>query len=245
MRIDLYCHVYNDAYMLAYWLRHYEQLVDRIFIYDAGSTDGTRELAQAHPKVKLIDWDCHEVNEQAYIDLAHSAPMQYSKGEADWFIWADADELIYHPRLLEVLADHTSKGHTVLQADEGYAMFHDGLVDTPGQIYDVVRTGSEHDIYRKAIVINPNEAQFTFSWGKHYTYPQGSTVVTPAEFVLLHYGWWGDEFAMSRYHGKLDRLSQFNKSINVGTTWTDDAIRGMVDYQRKKTRELSVFEELV
>src|ERR1043165_4480886 len=51
--------------MLAFFFRHYERWVDRFYIYDDGSTDGTLDYLYAKPNVELrsfpraqIGWRC-------------------------------------------------------------------------------------------------------------------------------------------------------------------------------------------
>ncbi len=53
MIIHHYAACWNEAPMLDFYFRHYDGLVDRFFIYDDGSEDGSVELLQQHPKVTL------------------------------------------------------------------------------------------------------------------------------------------------------------------------------------------------
>jgi len=52
MIVHLYAQCWNDAWMLPFFFRHYDALVDRYFIYDDGSTDGTPTLLAGHPRVE-------------------------------------------------------------------------------------------------------------------------------------------------------------------------------------------------
>ena len=51
MIVHLYAQCWNDEWILPFFFRHYDGLVERYVIYDDGSTDGTLALLRAHPKV--------------------------------------------------------------------------------------------------------------------------------------------------------------------------------------------------
>ena len=56
MTIHVYNIVHNEEFLLPYYLRHYEQFADKIFIFDDESTDRTAEIAKAHPKVTYLKY---------------------------------------------------------------------------------------------------------------------------------------------------------------------------------------------
>ena len=51
MRLHLYALCWNEGRMLPYFFRHYRSLVERFFIFDDGSTDGSLEFLRAQPDV--------------------------------------------------------------------------------------------------------------------------------------------------------------------------------------------------
>ena len=57
MTIHLYTITWNEMAMLAFFFRHYESWVDRFFIYDDGSTDGTLDYLRGKPNVELLSFD--------------------------------------------------------------------------------------------------------------------------------------------------------------------------------------------
>src|SRR5262245_9842041 len=93
----LSCLCWNEAPMLPYFFRHYDPLVDRYFVYDDGSTDGSRELLRQHPKVSLRSF---ESSGDSFVDSARSfydTAWQESRGQADWVMLVNIDEHLHHP----------------------------------------------------------------------------------------------------------------------------------------------------
>lgn len=76
------------------WLSCFEKLVDEIVALDNGSTDGTYEKLQAHPKVVDI------IKTEGYNE-GRDKNMLYERlrlRKPDWCIWVDIDE-IFEPQL--------------------------------------------------------------------------------------------------------------------------------------------------
>ena len=53
MCIDLYASCWNEERIIPFFLRRYEPVVDRIIIFDDGSSDRSLELLAASAKVEL------------------------------------------------------------------------------------------------------------------------------------------------------------------------------------------------
>jgi glycosyltransferase involved in cell wall biosynthesis len=93
---------YNEEFMLPYFLKHYEQFADKIFIIDDHSTDKTAEIAKAHPKVVYSMYGFEGLNEDEFNDTFYSF---YKNNPSDWAVVVDGDELIHG---LESLVDEPS-----------------------------------------------------------------------------------------------------------------------------------------
>ena len=90
----------DGIFFLKEWLERYENLVDEIVVLDNGSTDGTVEMLESHPKV---------------VDIVHA--VGYNEGrdknlmydhvrmrKPDWCLWLDVDE-IFEPGLTRPVLD--------------------------------------------------------------------------------------------------------------------------------------------
>ena len=86
--------VKNEAWILKFFLKSAEKWADQIIIADQGSTDGSIEIAQSHPKVKLIHNSSKIFNEPERQKLLINEARKYGKNNI--LIALDADEALSH-----------------------------------------------------------------------------------------------------------------------------------------------------
>ena len=71
------------------WLRCFEKLADEIVVLDNGSTDGTFELLQVHPKVTdIIRTEGYNEGRDKNLLYEH-----VRRRKPDWILWVDIDEI--------------------------------------------------------------------------------------------------------------------------------------------------------
>lgn len=135
----------NEVEMMKYWLRHYSSFAERIVVLDENSTDGTRELVQSCPIAELRDWPFEGLDDEKFLDAINS-PLSPCNA---WLMWADIDELLYHPDILWVLDN--AREDVVLST--GYALIApNGFpVDDGRQLYEQVLFGVRQPNYDKYI----------------------------------------------------------------------------------------------
>ena len=117
MKIWCYTVTRNEAKLMPFWLRHYEQFCDRITVFDDQSTDGTQEIVKAraemakaenrNQQIVLVPYPCAGgLDDRQLIDFAQTA-YKAARGQADWVIWVDSDEFLYQrdagPHLVKTL----------------------------------------------------------------------------------------------------------------------------------------------
>jgi glycosyltransferase involved in cell wall biosynthesis len=86
--------VKDGIFFVKEWLECFEKLIDEIVVLDNGSTDGTFQALQAHPKVvKMLFTEGY--NEGRDKNMLYEAVR---KRNPDWCIWLDIDE-IFEPEL--------------------------------------------------------------------------------------------------------------------------------------------------
>ena len=70
---------------------------------------------------------------------------------AEWVIYVDADEFLYHEDMLTLLRSYLADGVEVPQI-RGYTMFSREFPTTTGQIYDQVKAGVPDDVWNKPAI---------------------------------------------------------------------------------------------
>jgi hypothetical protein len=212
---DLIVHVYaamwNEHKILPFFLKHYGKFAEKIFLYDNMSDDGSAQIALAHPKVEVVQFDtCGKFREDVLIDI-RSYEWKKSRGKAHWVIVCDVDEFIWHPYLIPHLKECTRKKITVCNV-QGFQMVSDHFPSlTKGQVYDQIRTGYPFSDMNKKIVFNPNAIwDLLYSPGSHWIESIKGKVVWDTDRLvrLLHYKWLGAPYINWRYQNLNNRIYQ-------------------------------------
>lgn len=217
MTIWLYCIIRNEARLLPYFLRHYVTFVDRLEFFDDQSDDGTRDIIKACPKAVLSDWPGeHGIVDDQFLEFANQK-WKEARGKADWVIWVDSDEFIYHPEILTVLARYMAQGVDV-PLIEGYGMVSNAFPTTDGQIYGQISTGfrspewDKPEIFRTTCNMVWNVGRHSFN--EQWMVPYKSS--DRAEIKLLHYRYLGLDYVSERNRRNFSRQPERCKRLAYG-----------------------------
>ncbi len=212
--IWLYCICRNERLILPYLLRHYTPWVDKLIFYDEQSNDGTREIIQECPKAELRDWNGPPgINDDVFTAFANEQ-WKEARGKAEWIAWVDADEFLYHPDMVRLLASYLKRGVEV-PLTEGYTMVSEKFPTTNGQIYDEIRTGARDGCWDKSAIFRVhmhwNVGRHSIHLGKFQ--PRRSE---HADIKLLHYRCLGMNYLKWRHNRNWDRVPERCKALNYG-----------------------------
>lgn len=202
---------YNEATLIPYWIRHYQTFCDKVIIYvDTDSTDSTEHIAQSMGADVRPYQGTGYLDDIAFIDFAQEKYKE-ARGKANWVIWADADEIVYHPRIVERLREMWLQGISIAKTC-GYSMFSDTPPHGSGQIYDEIKHGIESPAYSKVCVFDP-WVDLTWITGKHDASIHGpysgiDEGLDPLK--LLHYRWLGEQWHLARNARNYRRLNEEN-----------------------------------
>lgn len=195
----------NSADLVRFWLRHYDRIADVMFVWDDNSTDGTKEILQEHRKVVCLKWPYDTgIDEDRFLQFAYE---QYPNAEgcADWVMWVDMDEFIYHPQLTDMIQDVDSSGYNVIRPD-GFNMMHDGIPHDDGrQIWEVCNTGVAAPVYSKPVIFKPSSG-VRWNRGKHELEHCQVKLAEGTGIKLLHYRYLGYEYTKQRNLNNYSRV---------------------------------------
>lgn len=217
MNIWVYAVMFNEELILPYFLRHYAPICDRLMIYEHDCTDKTVEIARTCKKVELRSFTGSPgiMDEIKFIGLANQE-WKEARGKADWIIWVDADEFIYHPDLRGYLHTCLNNGVT-LPKMRGFSMIGSGVPTTSGQIYDEINVGVEDPLYAKRAVFSPSLDEIGYKPGKHVCNPRGNIAEDePGELTLLHYRYFDRTSFMERNRRQYERQNSISRVNNWG-----------------------------
>jgi hypothetical protein len=205
-----FCLAYNEATLIRYWVRHYREFCDKVIVYvDVNTDDGTETIAKQEGATMRPYSDSTGLDDIRYIDFAQEKYKE-ARGYADWVIWTDVDEILYHPHMHRRLAELKAHGVNVPVVN-GYSMFANQPPVGQGQVYDEIRTGIPSPAYSKVCIFDPM-LDIKWTTGKHdATFEQTAIRNVAGEpFKLLHYRWLGKEWHLARNARNYSRLSQEN-----------------------------------
>jgi len=229
LTVHVYAQCWNEAEMLPFFFRHYDGLVDRYFIYDDGSDDGSSELLRSHPKVdarrfQRTDPESFVRSEQTFSNDC----WKESRGVADWVIVTDVDELLVHEALSGYLADCTAEGVTLIPS-LGFQMISETVPDADEDLPRSRRFGTPWIQMMKPSLFAPDAiTEMNFLPGRHSAEPQGRVRVPPRdELVLLHYKYLGFERTLARHRALAAKLGPSDRAAGWGHkySWSREQLR--------------------
>jgi hypothetical protein len=244
--LHTYTSTYNDLYMITFYVRHWMQYAQKIFVYDDDSTDGTREyLESMAPLVEIKSPGFHGIDEILLQEMRNREYKINSRGIADWCVIGDSDEFHYHPNMLEALSLKKAEG-CIAVVSHGYQMFAKEAPDPyiHAQMTDVVKTGIADHIYDR-VIFNP-EIDISIGIGHHgFTIDKvnyrefqraGQLIPTSTEehqrrfsvnqtdqnFKMLHYKYLSREHVVARHARVNSRMSARNFEKGWGAHTSPD-----------------------
>lgn len=209
---------YNEATLIGYWVAHYRSFCERVIVYvDADTTDGTGRLASHAGATVHFHNTGGRLDDVGFVAFAEER-YPLARGMAQWVVWADADELLWHPRLPGRLDELRAAGVTYPRV-EGYQM----VADAPPPPYsgtpltELVTRGLPAREYGKPCVFDP-ALGIRWTPGKH-----DATVSGPATrddgsdpLKLLHYRYFGERWLRERNARNYARIDEANRGMGHG-----------------------------
>lgn len=208
---------YNERVLMPYWGRHYRTFCEQLIVYvDTATTDGTDDLARLygahvryHRTAGLDDFGFVAFAQEAYKE---------ARGRAQWVIWVDADEFVYHPRLRERLDAFAGQGVTLPHV-AGYAMVAEAPPSSASlHIWEELRYGLPAPEYSKPCVFSP-ELDLTWAPGKHTAHAAGGGATRDDgsdPLRLLHYRYLGEAWHVARNARNFARMDDRNRQAQHG-----------------------------
>lgn len=226
MVTHLHASCWNEERMLPFFFEHYDRFVDRYFIHDNDSDDGSLEILAAHPRVTVLplvlegDSMCQAAFEKV------NELWKPSVGQADWVAVCNIDELFWHPDLPWYLKICKNRGITHIPAI-GWNMVSDRFPEPGEHLPRTLRTGMRADAMDKPSFFNPNAITDSgFAMARHSSQPRGRVVVPDRpEVQLLHYKHLGEEYTLARQAELWARMRSLDRERKWGFHYEPELVK--------------------
>ena len=200
IKVDLYCLCWNEARIIPFFLRHYLPLVDRVFVFDNGSTDQSLALLAGDERIKVAHFD---VRGDSFVDEERRLSDEMwkpSRGHANWVAVVDMDEHLHHPDLRAHLTACMRDKVTAVRAT-GYEMIANAFPSPEAMLHEAETNGFRYaESLDKFCLFNPDAITHSnFHAGRHTASPKGDVAWESAQSVkLLHYKQLGLDYLIER-----------------------------------------------
>lgn len=199
MSLIVYTLCWNEEVILPYFLRYYQDIADKIVIYDSFSDDQSQLIIKQHPKTEYRRLDLRP--EDVKVKTRNTCWKESRK--YDWVIVCDIDEFVWHPNLKQLLESNATIFKCI-----GYNMISQALPATNGQIWEEIQYGHHTPKWDKCLLFSPAKIKdINFSPGSHECKPNGDVKWGDnKDLKLLHYHYLGLDYVLSRYALKAKRM---------------------------------------
>lgn len=214
MTVWAYTLCYNEATLIPYWVRHYLTFCNKVVVYLDDDTDDDTGYLAHREGAEVRSYSGNGLDDFAFINFAQEHYKE-ARGHADWVVWTDVDEIVYHPLIEERLAEYKAYGIN-LPRTVGYSMLASSPPTGPGQIYDEITRGIPAAEYAKVAIFDP-ALDLQWTAGKHDAYAPGAVHDDGSDpLKLLHYRWLGERYFLERNARNFSRLNAKNKAAQHG-----------------------------
>jgi glycosyltransferase involved in cell wall biosynthesis len=219
MNIEAYIIAWNEIEIIELTIKHYQKFCSKVFLFDNYSDDGTFEKAQEMGCQVARFGIKGQLDDTEYLKIKNQA---WKGSKADFVIVVDADEIIYHPNIINVFLDASFKEATVIPA-EGYNMVSHEM---PKDDFLEITTGSINTSYSKVAIFNPKFIkEINYRYGCHVANPHGRVKIHGENVFLLHYrAIGGPDRLVKKHEIYRKRMSKKNLKFKLGIhyLWKDD-----------------------
>lgn len=223
--ITLISNVYNEEFILPFFLEHYNNEVDRMIIFlDQDTTDNSPSILARYPKVEVRPLYFEEGHDDIVRDrIIHQA---YQELEEGWVILADSDEFVFHKEysLNHAINKAEKLGFNVLCSDMGTPFRHHSEKDLDSivkPIWSQRRYGIQYFYDRQFYKPILAKAGLNVTWqvGRHHI--DGDFRQAPYALNGAHWCFADPIIMQQRFLRREARRAPINKAMGWGTNYKD------------------------
>lgn len=224
-KIDLYTLVYNEMDILPFCVDYWKRFAEHVYVFDNGSDEGSVEYLTQFPWITVQHFDSEGLDDAIQVQLKNTV-WKESRGQADWVVVCDCDELLYGNHLEEELLYMRLNGYTAM-GNRWYSFFgdHKPEYEEGKLLHELVKTGAPQSInyddasIGKIMLFNPNVIEdMHYEVGCHRCHPEGRYKMfkSPKTYVFHIDKGLGIDYKLDAFKKRAARLSERNKMFGWG-----------------------------
>lgn len=232
---------FNEADIIAFTIKHYQQFCSEIFIYDNYSTDNTREIcSKMGCKVGLFGEE-GKLDDRAYLQVKNNCWKSHR--DADYVIVCDADEVLDLDAFWnsKYPFNCTRKPEQIFRG-VGFQIYSETL---PIESWSEKRVGYADKMYDKALMFDPVFIkEINYGYGAHGAKPtfnhyDPDIIVQNVNLYHMRYVG-GFERLVSRYELYKQRMCEFNKVNGLGHQYLKSVIDLAKEWEEVKIKSKDI-----
>jgi hypothetical protein len=216
--IKIHAHIiaWNEERILPFTLRHYLRFCEQVHIWDNFSDDNSMAVIEQFNKdgrIKVHRFDSGGTFDDLTNQRIKNHGWKVSKGQADYVIVVDCDELVWHQDIKKFIADNPYTCYL----PEWCNMATDVFPNINNPITEQVTDGVPN-IASKMVLFSTELRAINYTVGAHIATPIGEnvSVCTDNALKLLHYKHLSADYVIERYKQTGSRFSENNKLAGWG-----------------------------
>ncbi len=241
MKIKAFIITFNEADIIRFTIKHYQQFCSEIYIYDNYSTDDTVNICVEMGCVVQSFGTKGVLDDRAYLEVKNNCWKKHI--EADYVIVCDADEIIYDSYGAPINKESEFLKNLHLIQCKGYNIYSEEL---PKKSWDECASGYEDANYNKVLMFDPALVQeINYGFGCHGAKPKlnnaASAIISKFDYRLHHMRYIGGADRMiQRYALYQDRMCEFNIINKLGYQYFSSEEELRHDWEQIKLKSKSL-----
>ena len=234
MTIHLYTCCYNEIKILPFVVDYWKRTVDRVYVYDNFSNDGSYEFLKQYDWIDVIRYDSdNKLNDYKLLDIKNNE-WKKSRNVADYVIVCDLDECIYTENLKEVLTSLKESGvvgiipnmYNLISLDfpeyNSNVLMHDIVDDYYFDMWEDFEPG-KYGMKRKLNIFNPIKIkESNYKVGCYeYTPEFDGKIINTDDIRCYHLHDIGLYRKINRYKERANRMSDDNIRDHLSDFYLD------------------------
>ena len=244
--IHLYTFCWNEMDILPFVIDYWKQYVTHAFVYEKGSTDGSREYLQQFDWITILDHPVDGLNDIAHMQIKNNC-WKESRGKCDLVVVCDMDECLWSWDIDNALKKFI---------DGGYSHKRFTFYNLKGTSEPTYEEGKYlHEIIDKVqkcpndkvLLFNPYKVQeINYTVGAHTCNPTGEiNGYKDEDIIAIHINkGFGAEYQIKRFKELNRRLSDVNRRYGLGIHYTFSEQKLLNDYTRAVEESISMTDEI-